>query len=136
MGKVRDFSAFKSVTLTPEQEEFLAKRDAMTEPPELDKGTIAFIKGVINRHGWLRSKVRQQAYQQARTARGIYQCAACKQGFSQKDTEIDHKFQRVQPNGPNTIEDYCRRTFTDASNLACLCKACHKICSAHDRNKA
>lgn len=136
MGKVRDFSAFKSVSLTPEQEEFLAKRDAMTEPPELDKGTIAFIKGVINRHGWLRSKVRQQAYQAARTSRGIYQCASCKQGFAQKDTQIDHLRQRIQPNGPNTIEDYCRRTFASPEYLACLCIACHKIATAHDKNKA
>ncbi len=136
MGKVRDFSKFKSVSLTPEQEEFLTKRDAMTEPPELDKATEAFVKGIINRHGWLRSKVRQQAYQNARVGRGDYLCESCKGVFKQPQTQIDHKYGRFQAKGPNTIDDYCRRTFTNPSNLACLCLNCHKIATAHDKAKA
>lgn len=136
MGKVRDFSAFKSVSLTSEQEEFLAKRDAVEEPPELDKATEAFVKGIINRHGWLRSKVRQQAYQNARVGRGDYKCSMCQGIFKQPQTEVDHLRQRIQPKGPNTINDYCRRTFASPEYLAVLCKACHKIASQHDKNKA
>lgn len=133
MSKKRDYSKFEvQEPLSEKQEAFLAKRAKTSEPPPIDKSMEMFVKSVLSRYGWVRSRNRQAALVKARVARGKYRCESCEELFSANDIEVDHKVSKVQPSGSNTLEDWIRRTFCDVNFLAVLCKPCHRKCTAHD----
>lgn len=128
---MRDFSKFDTgPKLTMQQEAYIEGCKALDEPPELDKSSIIFIKSVINRHGWVRSRLRSEALSKARVSRGNYQCKACGNLFKAGEVEVDHRYGKHQPDKSNTLEDYLRRSFPPLDYLAVLCKNCHKCKSA------
>lgn len=128
------FANFKAV----EDEELEAKRDAywdMCQKVEhndtLDRATEMWIRGIIDRNGWLRSKVRSQAIQATKLERGKYACVCCGAIVKAADLQVDHK----KPRGYNnpTLIEYVARTFCTVDKLAAICVPCHKAKSARER---
>ena len=62
-----------------------------------------------------------------------YQCALCKEEFTQKDVQVDHKKPVVPKTGFTTWDTYIKRLFCDVKNLQVLCKPCHKIKTKEER---
>ncbi len=59
-------------------------------------------------------------------ARNKYSCAGCGQIVPNKEIEVDHVSPVVEPTqGFVDWNTYVARLFCDASNLQCLCRACH-----------
>lgn len=86
---------------------------------------ITFAKGALRRAslGW---PPISEAKRLARTERGRYLCAMCKETFGPKEIEVDH----ISPvidimKGFTTWDDYINRLFCDVDGLACLCRTCH-----------
>ena len=129
----RDFSKFKTEPdVNKEQDEFIKYRDSHGEPPELTKAQEQFVKSVLNRHGWLKSKTRNEVAVKARVARGSYQCQMCQKCVGPGEYQIDHLTPRHSKTNSNDLEDWIRRTFCPASYLACLCVPCHKFLTNRD----
>lgn len=63
-----------------------------------------------------------------------YKCAKCKQEFTQKDVEVDHKKPVVDPKvGFTTWDDFIDRLFCEKPQLQVLCKPCHKTKTAKEK---
>lgn len=134
MGKPkRDFSKFEAgPKLSDKQAAFIEKRASLPEPPPLTKDIEIYIKAVLRRHGWVRSRLRNQALVAARVARGSYKCASCEELFKAGEVEVDHQKSVISPTGSNELADFLRRLFPPIELLAVLCKTCHRHCSAYD----
>lgn len=67
----------------------------------------------------------------ARRERGKYQCAMCKELFSAKECQVDHRNPVVDIiKGWESWDVYIDRLFCDVENLDLLCKNCHESKSA------
>jgi len=129
----RDFSKFKTEPdVSSDLNVFIKERAAIGEPPPLSKPQEAFVKSVLKRHGWLKSKTRQEVLVASRVSRGLYKCASCAELFGPSDVEVDHKCSVVQPGGENSLLDFMRRLFCPKEYLAVLCRRCHRVCTNHD----
>lgn len=93
--------------------------------PKAGFDPIAFAKTLLRR-AWKRTPMASIAKQQARRARGKYECAECHEVFGEKDTQTDHRNPVVDPKvGFVNLDTFARRLFCDDSNLQILCKPCH-----------
>lgn len=109
---------------------------AQQAPPgkPIDKSTEMFVKSVILRHGWLRSRLRSDIIKNARVTRGMYQCACCKkQTFKATDLEIDHLYSRSGFRNDTNLIQWINNTFCEPQYLAAVCKICHRAKTAKDR---
>lgn len=80
------------------------------------------------RGNWNHTPVPILAKELARLPDGKYECSKCRQGFIEKDTQVDH----IEPvisvvDGFISIDVYAQRMFCPVENLTILCKPCHKI---------
>jgi 5-methylcytosine-specific restriction endonuclease McrA len=83
---------------------------------------------------------------QARVARGFYRCAGCKEDVpltvkegrkKSQNIFVDHINPVVDPEmGFTTWDDYIEGMFSEMDNLQVLCKKCHDIKSANEREVA
>jgi 5-methylcytosine-specific restriction endonuclease McrA len=56
-----------------------------------------------------------------------FECASCRDKYSQKNIAVDHILPVVDPNsGFVDYDTYAKRLFCALDNLQILCKACHK----------
>ena len=63
-----------------------------------------------------------------------YQCALCKDEFTQKDVQVYHIKPVIDPKtGFTTWDKYIKRLFCDETNLQVLCITCHKIKTKEER---
>ncbi len=82
----------------------------------------------ILRRRWKQSPMASIAKQKARRGRGKYECAGCKELFSERDMQLDHIDPVVDPStGYIDLDTYANRLFCDDNKLQMLCKPCHSI---------
>ena len=62
-----------------------------------------------------------------------YQCASCKDWFSQKDVSVDHIIPAGALSSWEDLADFCRRLFVGVQKLQVLCSTCHNKKSIQDR---
>ena len=62
-----------------------------------------------------------------------YQCAACKNYFSDKEIQVDHKIEAGSLKSGKDLEGFVERLFCEKEGLQVVCKACHK--KKTDENK-
>lgn len=68
----------------------------------------------------------REALKQARKARGLYQCAHCKQLFSERQVQKDHVVPVVKLSGFNgDWNDVIKRLFPGPDGYQILCFTCH-----------
>lgn len=136
-------SKFAKFAISNEEEELENKRQAYWElasaapkPGPIDRATELWLRSVVMRSGWLRSKLRSGVIQAARIERGQYRCASCKDIFKANELEVDHQYSRVGFSGEEvSFTEFVNNTFCDPQYLAALCKPCHKWRTARERNK-
>lgn len=62
-----------------------------------------------------------------------YQCAECQEWFMQKEIQVDH----INPAGSlkeyDDLPSFVERLFCEEDNLQVLCKPCHKLKTAKER---
>ena len=131
MGKFEKFKV--SDDLTPEQEAYIAECAALTPNTKIEKSTDIYVRNLISRFGWTRSKIRTDSLKAARKTRGQYECACCKGLFKGNEVEVDHKVSRVPRDGNCTLTEYIARTFCALDQLAVLCVGCHRKKSLYER---
>lgn len=136
MGK---FDKFK---VSSEEEQLEEAREAYYQlvssapkPGPIDRATELWLRSVIMRSAWLRSKLRSSVVQRARIARGQYECACCKGVFKSQEIEVDHGYQRVGFDGDVSLKDFIDNTFCDPKYLFAVCKPCHRARTTRDRAK-
>jgi 5-methylcytosine-specific restriction endonuclease McrA len=65
-----------------------------------------------------------------------YRCTKCKQEFTAKDMEVDHKKPVVDPTkGFESWDIFIDNLFCEATNLQALCKGCHQIKTQLEKKK-
>lgn len=63
-----------------------------------------------------------------------YKCAKCKQEFTNKDVQVDHKQPAVDPKkGFISWDSFIARLFVDEKKLQVLCKLCHAVKTKKER---
>jgi 5-methylcytosine-specific restriction endonuclease McrA len=66
----------------------------------------------------------------------FYQCARCKDEFTNKDVEVDHIVPVVDPSvGFVDWNTFIARLFTERENYQTLCKPCHKLKTKEENKK-
>ncbi len=86
---------------------------------------IAFSKNILRRF-WKRTPMVAITTQKARRGRGAYECASCKNVFSNSAINIDHREPVVDVHkGYQNLDEFATRLFCDDNNLQILCKDCH-----------
>lgn len=70
-------------------------------------------------------KPRNEAFKNARVARGLYKCASCNKTFSRKEVVADHKNPAVAIKGFETWAEYVKRMLPKAEGFQVLCKLDH-----------
>lgn len=95
-------------------------------PSTLSRPLDLTIRGIINKFGWLMSKHRNAAINEAKIARGAYECFTCKGVFKREQLDIDHCHPRTRIDGETDLATYVARTFVPTTHLKALCKTCHK----------
>jgi 5-methylcytosine-specific restriction endonuclease McrA len=118
------------------RDEYWEKVKRAPKPGSVDKATELWIRNVIMRHGWLRSKLRSSVIQAARIERGRYRCACCKGEFKSTEIEVDHKYSRVGFEGEVTLQEFVNNTFCSPEGLSALCKSCHRHRTSRERAEA
>ena len=63
-----------------------------------------------------------------------YQCAICKNWFSDKLINVDHKIPAGQLNCANDLPVFVEKLFCEVESLQCLCIECHNLKTAKERN--
>ena len=65
-----------------------------------------------------------------------FSCASCKGEFVSKDVQVDHKKPVVDPKkGFQGWEIYIDRLFCETENLQVLCKPCHSVKTAQEKEQ-
>ena len=65
-----------------------------------------------------------------------FSCASCKGEFVSKDVQVDHKKPVVDPKkGFQGWEVYIDRLFCEKENLQVLCKPCHSVKTAKEKEQ-
>ena len=136
-------SKFDKFKISDEEEELEEARNAYYElvskspkPAPVDRATELWLRNVVMRSGWLRSKLRSGVVQAARIERGKYRCACCKGVFKANEIQVDHGYQRVGFETDVTFKEFIDNTFCDPKHLHAVCIPCHKARTAKDRLKA
>lgn len=63
-----------------------------------------------------------------------YACAVCKEDFPQKEMDVDHILPVVDPKkGFKNWDTYIERLFCKKENLQAICRPCHKIKTAKEK---
>jgi 5-methylcytosine-specific restriction endonuclease McrA len=89
-----------------------------------------FAKGAMRRASLMWPPI-SECRKLARRERGKYECAMCKELFSAKEVQIDHRQPVVDIiKGWESWDVFIARLFCDVDNLDCLCVNCHKSKSA------
>jgi 5-methylcytosine-specific restriction endonuclease McrA len=107
-----------------------------------DGRTHAFIMAVL-RAGTRRWPPKYRTLANAKTEKKVnvtsgrlaqhYECNACKQEFTSKNVEVDHREPVVDPLvGFTTWDEVIARLFCGEDNLQVLCKPCHKLKSKQE----
>lgn len=131
-------SKFSKFSISTEEEELEKARNEYWErcqlapiPAELDRATSVWVKSLIDRNGWLRSKLRNQAVQRARVARGVYECQCCRGTFAAAQGEVDHAI----PKGyvATTLDEYAKLCLNPDVVTNWICKPCHKVKTQRDK---
>lgn len=66
-----------------------------------------------------------------------YRCNRCKGEFVAKEVEVDHVKPVIDPRkGFTTWDDYIKRLFCEETNLQTLCKECHALKTAKEKEIA
>jgi 5-methylcytosine-specific restriction endonuclease McrA len=130
------FANFQVSDLEQKQEDYYQLTKQSSPGGPLDKSTIAFIKSVVMRHGWLRSSLRSSIITKARISRGVYECFCCKGQFKAVELSVDHLYQRQGFSGQEvSFEQWLRNTFCSPDNLKAICKNCHNVRTQRDRRE-
>lgn len=105
----------------------------------------SFITSLI-RSGTRRWAPISEVQKEARVARGLYECAGCKEHVPNtvrdgrrrvQNIFVDHIDPVVDPEvGFTTWDDFISKMYCEKDNLQLLCKACHDIKSAEERTIA
>jgi hypothetical protein len=82
---------------------------------------------------WMYSPERKEAMNQARSGRGFYECARCKEVHHRSNVSVDH----IQPVGSHKQgwDGLIDRMFVPVDGLRVLCNECHKIVTNKGRKK-
>lgn len=88
----------------------------------------------------------QECLREARTRRGFYECASCKEEVPAsikegrkrvKNVHVDHIVPVVDPEvGWTTWDEVIDRLFSELDNLQTLCKSCHDKKTNEEKEKA
>jgi len=127
------FANFKVSDVELLQEEYWEKCKLVQPNDILDKATVMFVKSVIMRSGWLRSRLRSNVVKAARVERGKYKCACCGGLFKATEIQVDHMYARAGFRGEGSFEQWLKNTFCKPSGLAAVCVPCHKAKSRRER---
>jgi len=117
----------------PKQENFEGNLDKKTK-----NSIINFIRLSFRRSPQVQECLKKSIHPTVKGPRGgkMYQCAKCKEGFSQKEVQIDH-IEAVVPKGKKqvdmSLDEYAERLFCSVENLQVLDKECHKVKSQEER---
>lgn len=131
-------SKFDKFKISDEEEELEEARNAYWEqcknapvPSKLDHATAIWAKSVIDRNGWLRSKLRSSAIQRARVSRGVYECQCCRGKFKLPECDVDHAI----PKGlvAKTMDEYVMMCLNPDVVVNLICKKCHKVKTHKDK---
>lgn len=105
----------------------------------------SFIVGNLRR-ATVKWKPISDCLKEARTRRGFYRCACCKEEVPAsikdgrkrvKNIHVDHIEPAVDPaKGFTTWDDFINRLFCESDNLQALCKACHDVKSQEEKEIA
>jgi 5-methylcytosine-specific restriction endonuclease McrA len=105
----------------------------------------SFIKSLL-RKGTMRWAPKNLVLKEARTAKGVYLCAGCKEevpvtvkkdGKRVRNVFVDHINPIVDPAlGFTSWDDYIDRMFCEKDNLQLLCKDCHDLKTSKERQQA
>jgi 5-methylcytosine-specific restriction endonuclease McrA len=104
----------------------------------------SFIKSLL-RKGTQRWGPKNLVLKEARTAKGVYLCAGCKEevpvtvkkdGKRIRNVFVDHINPIVDPAlGFTSWDDYIERMFCEESGLQVLCKSCHDAKSKEENER-
>jgi 5-methylcytosine-specific restriction endonuclease McrA len=65
-----------------------------------------------------------------------YRCNACKEEFTNKGVQVDHKKPIINPKkGFVSWDEYIDALFCESKNLQVLCKTCHAAKTKKEKNK-
>jgi 5-methylcytosine-specific restriction endonuclease McrA len=91
-----------------------------------------FAKGALRRAS-LAWRPISEARRLARKERGRYECAMCKELFSAKEVQVDHRNPVIDiKEGWQGWDSYIERLFCDVDQLDVLCTTCHDVKSSHE----
>lgn len=65
-----------------------------------------------------------------------YQCAICTNWFSDKQINVDHITPAGQLQSANDLPMFVEKLFCEVGGLQCLCKGCHDVKTAGERQKS
>jgi 5-methylcytosine-specific restriction endonuclease McrA len=105
----------------------------------------SFIKSLL-RKGTMRWAPKNLVLKEARTVKGVYLCAGCKEevpvtvkkdGKRVRNVFVDHINPIVSvETGFTSWDEYINRMFCEVDNLQVLCSDCHTIKTAKERQQA
>lgn len=85
----------------------------------------SFLVNTLRRASY-RWPFRDECRKRNRIERNTYQCEHCKQNFTRKETQINHKVPVVDPSkGWENLDVYAERMFVDSDGFELLCIPCH-----------
>lgn len=94
---------------------------------KVNKNKYAIAKAALRRvssYWWAMS----EAMNRAKVARGLWECAMCKEHFKKHEVQKDHISPVVSTNGEkNDMNIYIETLFCEPENIQILCKPCHLI---------
>lgn len=64
-----------------------------------------------------------------------FKCSVCSENFRDKDIEVDHKIPAGSLKCKEDLPGFVERMFCPAEHLQVICKPCHKMKTAEERNK-
>jgi hypothetical protein len=95
---------------------------------------FSFIRSAL-RHAFTKWGPKHEAKRLAKQAYNQYECAACREVFTNKEVEVDH----IEGAGSlKTFDDlpgFVERMFCEVDGFQVLCKPCHQLKTNEERKK-